>query len=40
LTISATKEQILDGEKKTYKPFGIKVRGRKIYLMGNLVTLN
>jgi len=29
LTISATKEQILDGEKKTYKPFGIKVRGRK-----------
>lgn len=29
LTISATKEQILDGEKKTYRPFGIKVRGRK-----------
>lgn len=29
LTISATKEQIMDGEKKTYKPFGIKVRGKK-----------
>lgn len=29
LTISATKEQIMDGEKKTYKPYGIKVRGKK-----------
>lgn len=29
LTVSATKEQILDGEKKTYKPYGIKVSGRK-----------
>lgn len=29
LTVSATKEQIMDGEKKTYKPFGIKVRGKK-----------
>ncbi len=28
LTISATKEQIMDGEKKTYKPYGLKVRGR------------
>lgn len=29
LTVSATKEQIMDGEKKTYKPYGIKVRGKK-----------
>lgn len=29
LTISATKEQIMDGEKKTYKPYGIKVKGKK-----------
>ena len=29
LTVSATKEQILDGEKKTYKPYGIKVKGKK-----------
>jgi len=29
ITISATKEQIMDGEKKTYKPYGIKVRGKK-----------
>ncbi|HFK5509955.1 TPA: hypothetical protein ACGZ9U_000857 [Elizabethkingia anophelis] len=29
LTISAKKEQILDGEKKTYKPYGIKVKGKK-----------
>ncbi|MEH7888461.1 hypothetical protein [Elizabethkingia meningoseptica] len=29
LTISATKEQILHGEKKTYKPYGVKVRGKK-----------
>lgn len=29
LTISATKEQIMEGEKKTYKPYGIKVRGKK-----------
>ncbi|MGY5846603.1 hypothetical protein ACW6QP_04225 [Salegentibacter sp. HM20] len=29
LTISATKDQIMDGEKKTYKPYGIKVRGKK-----------
>lgn len=29
LTISATKEQIMDGEKKTYKPYGIKVLGKK-----------
>ncbi|MFK0577069.1 hypothetical protein, partial [Acetobacter fabarum] len=24
LTVAATKQQILDGEKKTYKPYGIK----------------
>jgi len=29
LIVSATKEQIMDGEKKTYKPYGIKVRGKK-----------
>lgn len=29
LTIAATKEQIMDGDKKTYKPYGIKVRGKK-----------
>ncbi|WP_379966549.1 hypothetical protein [Epilithonimonas sp. UC225_85] len=29
VTISATKEQILDGEKKTYKPYGVKVKGKK-----------
>jgi hypothetical protein len=29
LAVSATKEQILSGEKKTYKPYGIKVRGKK-----------
>ncbi|CAN5270926.1 hypothetical protein BH23BAC2_BH23BAC2_23250 [soil metagenome] len=31
LTISATKEQIMNGEKKTYKPYGIKVRGKKSF---------
>jgi len=31
LTISATKAQIMDGEKKTYKPYGIKVRGKKSF---------
>lgn len=29
LTISATKEQILNGDKKTYRPYGIKVEGKK-----------
>ncbi|WP_158210746.1 hypothetical protein [Myroides phaeus] len=29
LAISATKNQILDGKKKTYKPYGVKVRGKK-----------
>lgn len=31
LTISASKEQIMDGEKKTYKPYGVKVRGKKSF---------
>jgi len=31
LTIAATKEQIMNGEKKTYKPYGIKVRGKKSF---------
>lgn len=29
LTVAATKEQILEGEKKMYKPYGIKVKGKK-----------
>lgn len=29
ITISATKERILNGEKKTYKPYGVKVKGKK-----------
>lgn len=29
LTVSATKKQIMDGEKKTYRPYGIKVKGKK-----------
>ena len=29
LTISATKKQIMDGEKKTYRIYGVKVRGKK-----------
>ena len=39
LTISATKEQIIDGEKKTYKPYGIKVRGKKNLSDGRLSDL-
>lgn len=31
LTIAATKDQIMYGEKKTYKPYGIKVRGKKSF---------
>lgn len=31
LTVSATKQQIMDDEKKTYKPYGIKVRGKKSF---------
>jgi hypothetical protein len=29
ITVSATKEQIASGDKKTYKAYGIKVRGKK-----------
>ena len=29
LVVSATKDQIMKGEKKTYKLYGIKVRGKK-----------
>ncbi len=39
LTISATKEQIMDGEKKTYKPYGIKVRGKKSFEDNSLTDL-
>ena len=39
LTISATKEQIMDGEKKTYKPYGIKVRGKKSFEDDSLTDL-
>lgn len=39
LTVSATKEQILDGEKKTYKPYGIKVKGKKSLADGKLSDL-
>lgn len=39
LTVSATKEQILDGEKKTYKPYGIKVKGKKSLSDGKLSDL-
>lgn len=31
VTISATKEQIIHGEKKTYKAYGVKVRGKKSF---------
>ena len=31
LTIAATKEQIMEGEKRTYKLYGVKVRGKKSY---------
>lgn len=39
LTVSATKEQILEGEKKTYKPYGIKVKGKKNLSDGQLSDL-
>lgn len=39
LTVSATKEQIMDGEKKTYKPYGIKVRGKKSFEDDSLTDL-
>jgi hypothetical protein len=39
LTISVTKEQIIDGEKKIYKPYGVKVRGKKSLLDNSLSDL-
>lgn len=39
LTVSATRDQILDGEKKTYKPYGIKVKGKKSLTDGKLSDL-
>lgn len=33
ITVSATKEQIMNGQKKTYKPYGIKVKGKKTWRM-------
>lgn len=39
LAISASKEQILNGEKKTYKPYGIKVKGKKNLSDGKLSDL-
>lgn len=39
LAISATKDQILEGEKKTYKPYGIKVKGKKNLEDGKLYDL-
>jgi len=39
LTVSATREQILDGEKKTYRQYGIKVRGKKNLADGKLSDL-
>ena len=39
LTVAATKEQILEGEKKTYKPYGIKVKGKKSLSDGQLSDL-
>lgn len=39
LAVSATKEQIMSGEKKTYKPYGIKVRGKKSFEDDSLTDL-
>jgi len=39
LTVAATKEQIIDGEKRTYKPYGIKVRGKRSLTDGKLTDL-
>lgn len=39
ITVAATKEQIMNGEKKTYKPYGIKVRGKKNLDDGTLTDL-
>lgn len=39
LTVAASKEQILEGDKKTYKQYGIKVRGKKNLSDGKLSDL-
>lgn len=39
LAISATKEQITEGEKKTYKTYGVKVKGKKSLEDGRLYDL-
>lgn len=39
LTVAATKEQIRDGEKRTYQPYGIKVMGKKDLSDGKLSDL-
>lgn len=39
VTISATKEKIINGEKKTYKVYGVKVRGKKSFDNDNLSDL-
>lgn len=39
LTISATKQQIIDGEKKAYKPYGVKVSGKKNLADGKIYDL-
>jgi len=39
LTISATKQQIMEGDKKTYKLYGVKVKGKKNLENGKLFDL-
>lgn len=39
LTVSATKEQIMEGEKRTYKFYGVKVKGKKSFEDGSLSDL-
>lgn len=39
LTVAATKEQLLDGDRKLYHVFGIKVRGKKSLEDGSLYDL-
>ena len=39
LIISATKEQIMEGEKRTYKVYGLKVKGKKSFEDDNLSDL-
>lgn len=39
LTVSATKEQIVEGEKRTYQPYGVKVKGKRNLTDGKLSDL-